>query len=678
MPSTVYRGDLAEISFGHESGVYLKHDYTGSFRFHALAKYSENTSTLYFAGGAANTPCASGVLKYPQGMLVGSQLIFSDLSGTNNLSNSTFDELNNASTGRTFTIVGHTLTSSVTRLVISPALVNQSDAALTSTAGSITVLPFKTPTFDTSMVIAANANASAERVLTDQFLGIVNTIALPETKIDLKRMHVVGLGRDVAVQVPGRFINQGGSFEANLHNSRWFYYALGEEVSHYVTTSGLQSGGEASRLNVDVSKHASYLTFTATDGTYAQTPYIASIDTPVVIGDYVVINDSGTLYDDVVTDVSNYMGTVATGVFPTITVDNDNIITQAKKQEIRRIVGYSYASNVGQIWLDSPLNFNHPSTTSIKFIRLDNAAANGSPNLDVTTGGLTNPVQHLYYSKSSLPSFSLEVSVRRNDNTETGVSTTEVVDGGASDAKQLTRVFRGCKVKDFVLTADSDAALRMTTNFDAALCYTDTGRLETSNKGDRYDAHRLFEDTSETLIKRKTSGIAKGTQKPFMFYNGIIRMAGVQLGQVVSFTLNGKTGVEQHYVIGGTTHTDSETDQVPFAGSRNASLAIEGKTEYDLEMEIIVDDPLLYHNMRRAVHNFDDVTSDTADIDLIRLSFTKQGTGSVRESIDILIDDYFITEAPLPIPEDKGPMKAVLKIMPKNIKVVSQDTILHA
>ena len=97
MPSTVYRGDLAEISFGHESGVYLKHDYTGSFRFHALAKYSENTSTLYFAGGAANTPCASGVLKYPQGMLVGSQLIFSDLSGTNNLSNSTFDELNNAS-----------------------------------------------------------------------------------------------------------------------------------------------------------------------------------------------------------------------------------------------------------------------------------------------------------------------------------------------------------------------------------------------------------------------------------------------------------------------------------------------------------------------------------------------------------------------------------------------------
>ena len=40
--------------------------------------------------------------------------------------------------------------------------------------------------------------------------------------------------------------------------------------------------------------------------------------------------------------------------------------------------------------------------------------------------------------------------------------------------------------------------------------------------GDRYQAHRLFEDTATTDVKRKQSGIEKGTQKPFMFYNGII------------------------------------------------------------------------------------------------------------------------------------------------------------
>jgi hypothetical protein len=188
----------------------------------------------------------------------------------------------------------------------------------------------------------------------------------------------------------------------------------------------------------------------------------------------------------------------------------------------------------------------------------------------------------------------------------------------------------------------------------------------------------LFEETAETDIKRKKSGIEKGTQKPFMFYNGTIKVAGQTLGQVISFTLNAKTGVEQHYVINGSNIADSVTDQVPFAGSRNPSLSIEGKTEYELEMEIIVDDPIFYHNMRRAVHNFDETTTDTTDADMIQLSFLKQGTGATRESIDIVTDDYYIVEAPLPIPEDKGVIKATLKIMPKNIRVLAKDTILHS
>ena len=105
---------------------------------------------------------------------------------------------------------------------------------------------------------------------------------------------------------------------------------------------------------------------------------------------------------------------------------------------------------------------------------------------------------------------------------------------------------------------------------------------------------------------------------------------------------------------------------------------MEGKTEYNLDLEIIVDDPVFYHNMRRGVDNFDDDTSDTTDLDMIRLSFTKQGAGGVRESMDIIIDDYFITEAPLPVPEDKGPLRSALKIMPKSMHVIAKDTLLHS
>ena len=90
-------------------------------------------------------------------------------------------------------------------------------------------------------------------------------------------------------------------------------------------------------------------------------------------------------------------------------------------------------------------------------------------------------------------------------------------------------------------------------------------------------------------------------------------------------------------------------------------------------MEIIVDDPLFYHKMRRAVGYDASVTAG----DQLRLSFTKSGTAANRETLDIIIDDYVITEAPLQIPEDKGPIRSPMKILPKGIKVISTDTLFH-
>jgi hypothetical protein len=225
-------------------------------------------------------------------------------------------------------------------------------------------------------------------------------------------------------------------------------------------------------------------------------------------------------------------------------------------------------------------------------------------------------------------------------------------------------------------TPADDDATGLTENL-ATMSVTDWTTTGAGPVGDRYQAHRLFEDTATTDVKRKQSGIEKGTQRPFMFYNGTITVLGQTVGQVVSFTLNGKTGVEQFYTISAANVPDSATDQVPHAGTRNPSLAVEGKTEYDMDMEIIVDDPIFYHNMRRAIRNFDDVITDSEDAELIRLSFNKvaSAAGDV-ESIDILMDDFHITEASLPIPEDKGPLRSTLKILPKTVKVIAKDTVM--
>ena len=47
------------------------------------------------------------------------------------------------------------------------------------------------------------------------------------------------------------------------------------------------------------------------------------------------------------------------------------------------------------------------------------------------------------------------------------------------------------------------------------------------------------------------------------------------------------------------------------------------------------------------------------------------------ETLTVVMDDYYIIEAPLQIPEDKGVIKSTLKIMPKTIKVMSRDSILQ-
>jgi len=115
------------------------------------------------------------------------------------------------------------LAATSTDFVVTPALSSAVGTTTSTTNDELHFHTFTLPSVDVTMGYNITAASSAEASLTDQFLGLAATVTLPETKVDLKRYHVVGLGRDVAVQVPGRFINEGGSFEVNMHNPRWLY-----------------------------------------------------------------------------------------------------------------------------------------------------------------------------------------------------------------------------------------------------------------------------------------------------------------------------------------------------------------------------------------------------------------------------------------------------------------------
>ena len=626
MPSTVYKGDLAEVSFASETGITINASTDANIT--TVTDANADFTKITFTSVSPHALFSSNKLRYPTNMLVGSQIKFTDSGGQ--LSKS-------ADTAGVFTIVSNDNTD----IRITPAM-KSSNLSGNSNAGlTLHILPYKTPPIDVSMTHADNS----ESVLTDQFLGIANAITLPETKVDLKRYHVVGLGRDTSVQVPGKFTTEGGSFEVAMHSARWLKYCLGGEVvadgdsSSIASTLASGSDAIAGASDINLTDAAAFLP-----------------------GMFVEIDAKATDDDVAIVTTHEPADTIWDGTF------NDLAFDKASPSEIRRIV----AKQGNKVYLDEPLLFTHSNnsgSTTVKARQYGTAGTN--PPAISNAGAITDSVTHLLFSNTAQPSFSLEVSQRRrNVDSDEGA-----IDGGSTDSKELTRVFRGCKVTDFTMTTDNDAALRLSVNFNSALCYTDTGRLEGGNS--KYASHRMFDDIANDADKRLLAGIGRKTQKPFMFYNGTINIAGIQVAQVLNFNLTGQTGMQAfHTVNGQSSQNASGTSQVPFGGSRNTSVMVEGQTSYEMSMEIIVDDPLFYHKMRSATE-FSRSADNTTD-NQIRINFEKTTTSGSNETerMMIMIDDYVIVEAPLQIPEDKGAVKSVLKIMPKTIKVIARDTIL--
>ena len=623
MPSTVYKGDLAEVSFAPETGMIIRDNTDVSI---AVANSGNITTITFSSQNNSALFDSSAKLKYPKNMLVGSQLVFKAASSSTINAGDLPDTGNG---GRIFTIVENNGTT----IKITPAMVTSAGGSVNfSNNDSIIILPYKTPPMNVAMTHAT----AGEAVKTDQFLGIATAITLPETKVDLKRFHVVGLGRDVSIQVPGKLINEGGSFEVAMHSARWLKYCLGHEL-------------------INSPDNGSVATALSSASLAGQSHIIVASKSGIAVDDYIEIRDDAPIVPVVSShepDGGTWDGTLTDFEF-------DN----AKPHEVRRVIGVSSVDTT--LYLDEPLLYPHAASTDVEVRDPDTT---GSLPVMVTSAGvITNPVEKLLFSRSTQPSFALEVSQRRRDMD----SDESTVDGGVGDTKELTRVFRGCKVTDFTMTTDNDAALRLSVNFNAALCYTDTGRLEATPLT-RYGAHRMFDDTASTEAKRLESGIGKGTQKPFMFYNGSITLAGQQVAQVMNFSLTGQTGMQAFHTINGHYQSSSaSTDQVPFAGARNANLMVEGQTSYEMTMEIGVEDPLFYHKMRTGTE-FSVNGEGGSTTNQIRIIFEKNLTG---EKMVMLIDDYYIIEAPLQIPEDKGVVKSTLKIMPKSIKVLASDAV---
>jgi len=677
--SQAYKGDVSEVLMGHETGIFIEHGEPCGF----TTSYNSATpdfNTITFTGTASGTSSifqGDPILKVPVGMLIGQKISFHKAGTPTNYDSVHADGFSQ----KVFTIVDHTVESNATKLKVVPRFTittlasNTGDAMLIHSTGM--------PTLASGSTFAHNDSAasSSEFSQIDQFIGLASHMKLPDTKVTMHRHHVIGLGRQAAIQQTGRVFHQGAQLEMPLNNPRWLYYSLGREVIDAHTSVGHLTGADPA---LDHSGSIKSGTKVTVGQTYVDVTSTTFNDITVAIGDYVLIRDTTRVpligYDAPDTGASDdkFWPPASTS---TLASDSEHF-EETETSEFRRVVAIETITGGARLFVDDPFQFEHISTDSIFAYRFNGTTLTGSPHV-ASDNTIVNPTRRLLFSGDTLPSFCIEHSIRNRD---VGSHSNENSNapGSSTDSKQLTRIFRGCKVVEWELNATVDAEVKYRCIFDALSCYTDTGRLESSNAGDRYRAHRLFQNTATDAAGRKEAGIASGSEKPFMFYNGTITAFGQDIGFISTFELRGKTGVEIFHTMGGTPVPESVTTdgtnrslkQVPYGGTRNASIIREGREEFELEMDVIIRDSLLFHELR--THREVSGTAGSTD-NIIEMVFTKPSTGSTgsQQQMRIICDDYVITDAPIPVPDDKGLLHSKIMIHPKNIKVISTDTLFH-
>ena len=191
-----------------------------------------------------------------------------------------------------------------------------------------------------------------ESVLTDQFIGLAATVSLPETKVEVRRSHIVGVGRDVVIQEPQRFSNDGGSIETMMNSARWLYYALGREVIDVPSTS------DRPKDTVNWTSRQVILTL----DTQAHLQISRQVTTSLFDSEAVAFRDTPAA-------ASKEWGADGTGI------DMEN-----KRNEIRQVLYIDTTTR--RIHVEEPFYFNHEvADYTLKALKYDAGSSNGSPHL---------------------------------------------------------------------------------------------------------------------------------------------------------------------------------------------------------------------------------------------------------------------------------------------------------
>lgn len=178
----------------------------------------------------------------------------------------------------------------------------------------------------------------------------------------------------------------------------------------------------------------------------------------------------------------------------------------------------------------------------------------------------------------------------------------------------------------------------------------------------------MFENTANSAVNRKASGIAIDGEKPYLFQDMSIEIFGQNVLRGTSFNIGVDNGNTARWYIRGYEGASADTDQVQHGGTQFATDITEAQRNYTFSFSAIIEDDRLWDQLRTRRHH-----KNTNDI-VIRLN--KPGSGATRQSAVITVEDYTIAKADHQLPDDKGAVTVEVELIVRHMKITETSPYL--
>jgi len=261
---------------------------------------------------------------------------------------------------------------------------------------------------------------------------------------------------------------------------------------------------------------------------------------------------------------------------------------------------------------------------------------------------VANPITYKFEEANGekLPSFALEQTLAKSSTL-----TTRTSPSGASEDTTFVRIATGNRVNTFTMTANENEEVKMTMDLNTRTVHKLDQDENYEARGGITDNRQLFnfEQANNTSTTDKDAEFLE----PFFFSSGVFSIFGQQFLKVTNLTLTINNNLQDKRYIG--------------IGNKDIKEGIPAQRNYEVSFTAMVTDDKLFEEL------FNETETDNTSSTLLTLQFDKAN----GEQILIKLADYYLNAANFTIPEDKGPIRAPLKIMPKAIRVISRDTLFH-